>query len=112
MAEPDPRFFTAPQFAALRRLSDLLMPAMRGNLGALDTAAPEFLDFLIGVSPVDRQQLYRNGLDTLNARAHKQFGKGFADLDAEAGRCGDSSAAGAGAKYGRMSLPRILCNIS
>ncbi len=83
VAEPDQRFFNASQFAALRRLSDLLMPAMRGNPGALDTAAPEFLDFLIGVSPADRQQLYRNGLDTLNARAKKQFGKNFADLDAK-----------------------------
>ncbi len=82
VAEPETRFFTAAQFAALRKLSDLLMPPMRGNPGALDAAAPEFLDFLVGVSPADRQALYRNGLDALNARAKKQFNKGFADLDA------------------------------
>jgi hypothetical protein len=82
VAEPETRFFTATQFAALRKLSDLLMPALRGNPGALDAAAPEFLDFLIGVSPADRQSLYRNGLDALNARAKKQFNKNFADLDA------------------------------
>ena len=58
------------------------MPPLRGNPGALDAAAPEFLDFLIGVSPADRQALYRNGLDALNARAKKQFNKNFADLDA------------------------------
>jgi hypothetical protein len=34
------------------------------------------------VSPADRQALYRNGLDALNARAKKQYNKGFADLDA------------------------------
>lgn len=82
VAEPETRFFTPAQFAALRKLSDLLMPPLRGNPGALDAAAPEFLDFLVGVSPADRQALYRNGLDALNARARKQFNKNFADLDA------------------------------
>ena len=82
VAEPETRFFTAAQFAALRKLSDLLMPPLRDNPGALDAAAPEFLDFLVGVSPADRQTLYRNGLDALNARARKQFSKNFAELDA------------------------------
>jgi hypothetical protein len=75
------RFFTPPQFATLRRLSGILEPPLKGNLGALDCNAPEFLDFLIGVSPADRQQLYRNGWDALNARAKKQFSQSFADLD-------------------------------
>jgi hypothetical protein len=82
VAEPEARFFAPAQFSALRRLSNLLMPPLRGNPGALDAAAPEFLDFLISVSPADRQTLYRNGLDGLNARAKKQFNKNFADLDA------------------------------
>ena len=55
---------------------------MKAPSGALDTDAPEFLDFLIGASPVDRQTLYRNGLDALNAQARTRFGKAFADLDA------------------------------
>src|SRR6185503_14436230 len=80
--QPVTRFFTAQQFSALRKLSDLLMPPMGGNPGALDAGAPEFLDFLIGVSPADRQKLYRDGLDLLNARAKKQFSKLFAELDA------------------------------
>jgi hypothetical protein len=81
VAEPVARFFTPPQFAALRRLSGLLGPPLKGNLGALDCGVPEFLDFLIGASPADRQLLYRTGLDTLNAQAKKQFSKSFADLD-------------------------------
>src|SRR5437867_1737249 len=56
-AKMAPHFFNAQQFAALRRLSDILMPAINGAPGALDTSAPEFLDFLIGASPTDRQQL-------------------------------------------------------
>ena len=81
-AEMVPRFFSARQFAALRRLSDLLMPAIKGAPGALDARAPEFLDFLIGSSGADRQQLYRAGLDALNAQAEKRFKQPFADIDA------------------------------
>jgi hypothetical protein len=75
------RFFTSPQWTALRKLSEVLMPPMRGNPGAIECGAPEFLDFLIGASPADRQHLYRNGLDMLNTRAKKQFNKSFAELD-------------------------------
>ena len=81
VAEPVARFFTPPQFAALHRLSALIEPPLKANPGALECGVPEFLDFLIGVSPADRQQLYRVGLDALNAQAKKQFSKPFADLD-------------------------------
>src|SRR5437867_3025612 len=81
VGEPVARFFSAPQFAALRKLSGLIMPPLKGNLGALDTDAPEFIDFLIGASPADQQKLYRTGLDFLNAQAKKQFGKTFAEVD-------------------------------
>src|SRR5690348_4328416 len=68
-AEILPRFFSAQQMAALRKLSDVIMPAMNGAPGALDAKAPEFLDFLIGDSPRDRQELYRAGLEALNAQS-------------------------------------------
>src|SRR3954469_2972809 len=69
VGEANTKFFTPAQFTALRRFADLMMPAMRGNPGAVECGAPDFLDFLIGQSPADRQKLYRNGLDMLNARA-------------------------------------------
>lgn len=81
-AETVTRFLTGPQLAALRKLSDILMPAMNGFPGALDTRAPEFLDFLLGESSAERQELYRKGLDALNADAKKRFGKPFGDVDA------------------------------
>jgi hypothetical protein len=81
-AEMRPDFFNAQQFAALRKLSDLLMPSLKGQPGALDARAPEFLDFLIESSLPDRRQLYRAGLDALNALARKRFDKSFAELDA------------------------------
>ena len=65
-AETLPHFFTAQQLAALRKLSDILQPAVQAAAGALEAKAPEFLDFLIGESPADRQALYRDGLDALN----------------------------------------------
>jgi Gluconate 2-dehydrogenase subunit 3 len=83
IATPDLGFFSDSQMAALRRLGDLLMPPLNGYPGALQAEAPEFLDFLVSASPDDRQLLYRQGLDRLNAEAKKQFGKAFADLDAE-----------------------------
>ena len=81
-AEPVLHFFTAQQFAALRKLSDILNPPINGTPGALEAKAPEFLDFLLSQSAVDRQQLYRNGLDGLNAQAKKRFNKLFADVEA------------------------------
>ena len=60
-----PHFFTAQQFAALRKLCDILQPAVNGTPGALEAKAPEFLDFLICESPADRKKLYRDGLDAL-----------------------------------------------
>jgi hypothetical protein len=80
-ADMMPRFFTSAQFSALRKVSDLLMPAMNGTAGALDSKAPEFLDFLIGESPADRKQVYLAGLDALNQQSMKQFKKPFSDLD-------------------------------
>ena len=84
-AEAVLHFFNAQQFVALRKLSDLLMPASSAPNtapGALQAKAPEFLDFLLSQSAADRQQLYRSGLDGLNAQAKKRFGKLFADVDA------------------------------
>jgi hypothetical protein len=81
VAETTPRYFSAPQFAALRKVSDILAPAINGAPGAIDAKAPEFLDFLIGESPADRQAIYKQGLDALNEQAGKRFHKAFADLD-------------------------------
>jgi hypothetical protein len=81
-ADMMPKFFTPDQFSALRRVSDLVMPSISGVPGALDAKAPEFLDFLIGESPADRQHLYRAGLDALNQQSKKRFGKAFADVEA------------------------------
>lgn len=81
--QPAPHYFTAAQFATLRKLGALLVPPLKNNPGALDAQAPEFLDFLISASPDDRQNLYRFGLDSLDSQSRDQFEKPFCDLDAQ-----------------------------
>ena len=81
VAETGQRFFSADQFGALQKLAAVLMPPLKGKPGALDAHAPEFLDFLIGVSPADRQSLYRNGLEELNRAAQQQFHTTFQALE-------------------------------
>jgi hypothetical protein len=82
VANTEAHFFTDAQFETLTKLSAILMPPLNGYPGALQTGAPEFIDFLIGASPVDRQNLYRSGLNRLNADAKKQFGIPFAQVSA------------------------------
>jgi Gluconate 2-dehydrogenase subunit 3 len=76
-------FLSAPQLAALRKLSVTLMPSIDGYPGAAEAGAPEFLDFLIGVSPPSRQHMYQSGLNQLDTEAKKQFGKSFAETSPE-----------------------------
>ena len=81
-ADPSVGFFSARQFATLKRMCDLLMPAGSGVPGALDARVPEFMDFLIGDAPAARQQLWLSGLDALEYQSQTRFRKAFADTDA------------------------------
>lgn len=83
-ADTVPHFFNARQFATLRALSAMLMPSRDGVPGAAETGAPEFLDFLIGASGRERQQIYIQGLDALDDGARKRFDKSFADAGDQA----------------------------
>ena len=56
------------------------MPAAGETPGAKEAGVAEFLDFLISESPPDRQALYRDGLDKLNAEARARYCKPFAEL--------------------------------
>lgn len=80
--EPVLKFFTPAQYSTLRHAAGLLQPAYNGLPGALEAEAPEFLDFLLSVSPAPRQALYRNGLNHLAAESQRLFRKEFASLTA------------------------------
>lgn len=76
------RFFNADQFSALQHLGDLLVPRTGERPGADEAEAAIFLDFLLSKSPADRQTMYRNALDHLNAESRSRFAKPFASVDA------------------------------
>jgi hypothetical protein len=78
VARADAHFFSSQQTLTLRRLCEVLVPPLKGFPGALDAGAPEFLDFLIGASPRERQQMYLSGLDRLDAEARRKFAAPFA----------------------------------
>ncbi len=80
VAAAELRFFSPQQMATLTRLSDVLMPPMGEKPGAVKAQTPMFLDFLIGDSPDVRKQVYRDGLDWLDAEAKKKFNMEFAKL--------------------------------
>ena len=80
VAETEAHFFSETQMPTLRRLGDLFMPARQGKPGATEAATAEFLDFLIGASPADRQHMYLTGLDRLEAEAKEKFSASFANV--------------------------------
>ncbi|MGH9719001.1 MAG: gluconate 2-dehydrogenase subunit 3 family protein [Bryobacteraceae bacterium] len=82
VASAAPRFFSAQELAALRRLGDILAPAQSATPGAVEAGAAEFLDFLISESPPGRQTLYRAGVRRLNQEARTRYGKPFAEITA------------------------------
>src|SRR5258708_3065705 len=81
VAHTNAYFFNEQQLATLRRLSEILLPPLKGYPGAKEAGTPEFIDFLIGVSPTDRQQMYQSGLDRLDAEAKQHFGVAFSTLE-------------------------------
>lgn len=83
VASTDGNFFTKVQMETLIKLSDVLMPPLNDFPGALQAGAPEFLDFLIGASPLKRKHMYQTGLDWLDASAKQQFGIPFSRVNAE-----------------------------
>jgi hypothetical protein len=83
IAAPEGHHFNTLQMATLRRMGEIMMPPMEGYPGATQAGAPEFLDFLISVSPMEQKNLYGNGLERLNLEAHKKFQKPFSEVSEE-----------------------------
>ncbi|MEP6540549.1 MAG: gluconate 2-dehydrogenase subunit 3 family protein [Bryobacteraceae bacterium] len=83
VAQPAQHFFSRDQMAALENLGGILVPRSGDRPGSKETKAPKFLEFLISQSPLDRQQLYTNGLDRLNSDASRLYNKSFAALSAQ-----------------------------
>ena len=82
VARTNAHFFNDRQISTLRQLCEVLLPPLKESPGAIDAGTPEFLDFLISVSPPDRQQMYVSGLDRLDAEARRKFGLPFTAVNA------------------------------
>jgi len=83
VAQIDHRFFTPVQMATLARLSDVMMPALKGRPGAIATNTPAFLDFFVSESVPATKMLYLGGLDWLDTEAKLKYKKPFAQLNVE-----------------------------
>ena len=78
-----PRFFTAGEWATVRVLADLVIPADARSGSASDALVPEFIDFILD-DPLaevrDRERLQtrvRGGLAWLERECSRRYGKGF-----------------------------------
>jgi gluconate 2-dehydrogenase gamma chain len=73
-----PSFFTAPEYAMVERLTDLIIPA-DDTPGARDAGVSEFIDLMVSRDPA-LQRDFRAGLGWLNVRSHQTGGKSFVML--------------------------------
>jgi hypothetical protein len=81
--QPVTGFFSSAQFAALRKLSEIVVPSFNDRPGAVEAGAAEFLDFYVSKRSAAVQDLYRTGLDRLNAEAERAHHKAFGELTTE-----------------------------
>jgi len=74
-----PAFFTAPEYALVERLTDLIIPS-DDTPGAHDAGVAEFVDLMVSRDP-ELQRDFRSGLTWLNRRSHETWGKTFVMLN-------------------------------
>ena len=84
-APSKPRFFDAHEWATVRALGDLVIPADERSGGATEAQVPEFIDFVL-VDPLsdarERERLQtrvRGGLVWLDRECRARFGKPFVE---------------------------------
>ena len=76
-----PQFFTAPEYAMVERLTDLIIPS-DATPGAKEAGVAEFVDFMVANDP-DTQYAFRTGLTWLNAYCEETAGEKFLELTSE-----------------------------
>lgn len=78
-----PKFFTAHEYATVRRLVDLIIPRDERSGSATEAGVPEFMDFMMVDQPA-RQTAMRGGLAWLDRECVRRADKTFlATTDAE-----------------------------
>ena len=74
-----PVFFSAPEYALVERLADLIIPS-DDTPGAHYAGVSEFVDLMVSRDP-ELQRDFRAGLRWLNMRSHETSGKAFVMLN-------------------------------
>ncbi len=77
-----PKFLTKHEFATMRRLSDIIVPADAHSKGAIDAGAAEYIDFLSSRSP-EFAEIFTGGLGWLDGAMQKHHQKTFLDASPE-----------------------------
>jgi hypothetical protein len=76
-----PVFFQPEDFAAISRISDLIIPPT-DTPGAVQARVPSYIDLVVSRN-VEHQAIYRAGLEWLRQQSQEQHGKPFASLSEE-----------------------------
>lgn len=77
-----PKYFSAPQYATLVALCDMIVPKDEQSGGAVEAGAPEFIDLLTSENPKYQLKL-GGGLFWLDGFCTDRFGKVFLDCAPE-----------------------------
>jgi Gluconate 2-dehydrogenase subunit 3 len=77
-----PKYFSAPQYAALLFLCDAIIPQDGKSGGAVEAGAPEFIDLLTSENP-EYQLKLGGGVFWLDAACTDRYGNIFMDCTAE-----------------------------
>jgi len=73
-----PKCFNPREYAALRRLAEIIVPAGEGPGGALAAGAPEFIDLLASTNE-ELAAIYTGGLAWLDDQMLRRYSTNFAD---------------------------------
>jgi gluconate 2-dehydrogenase gamma chain len=76
-----PQFFTAPEYAMVERLAEVIIPS-DATPGAKEAGVAEFIDFMVFSDP-EQQYPFRLGLIWLNAHCERNAGGKFMELSRE-----------------------------
>jgi gluconate 2-dehydrogenase gamma chain len=74
-----PQFFAGPDWEAIRRMADLIIPRTE-TPGALDAGAPLYIDLVVSRSR-EQQELFRGGLEWLASESSRHFERPFHELE-------------------------------
>ncbi len=74
-----PGFFTPQEYATVRLLADMVIPADERSGSASDARVAEFMDFIMGDAPEARRVAFRGGLAWLDAEGRRRSGKAFVE---------------------------------